>query len=57
MYAQQPIEDAESTEMETELTSIEQEAAAATLFLASADVGFINGVALPMEGGATIGKW
>ena len=34
-----------------------QEAAAATLFLASADAGFINGVALPMEGGATIGKW
>lgn len=34
-----------------------EEAAAATLFLASSDAGFINGVALPMEGGATIGKW
>ena len=34
-----------------------QAVAAATLFLASADARFINGVALPMKGGATIGKW
>lgn len=34
-----------------------QQAAAATLFLASDEAGFINGVALPMEGGATVGKW
>ena len=34
-----------------------EEAAAATLFLASSEAGFINGVALPMEGGATVGKW
>lgn len=34
-----------------------EEAAAATLFLASEGAGFINGVALPMEGGATVGKW
>ena len=34
-----------------------EEAAAATLFLAAEEAGFINGVALPMEGGATVGKW
>lgn len=34
-----------------------EQAAAATLFLASDEAGFINGVALPMEGGATVGKW
>lgn len=34
-----------------------EEAAAATLFLASHEAGFINGAALPMEGGATVGKW
>ena len=34
-----------------------EQAAAATLFLASAEAGFINGAALPMEGGATVGKW
>ena len=34
-----------------------EEAAAATLFLASEEAGFINGAALPMEGGATVGKW
>jgi len=34
-----------------------EQAAAATLFLASEEAGFINGVALPMEGGATVGKW
>jgi len=34
-----------------------EQAAAATLFLASEGAGFINGVALPMEGGATVGKW
>ena len=34
-----------------------EEAAAATLFLASKDAGFINGAALPMEGGAAAGKW
>ncbi len=34
-----------------------EEAAAATLFLASADAGFINGAAIPMEGGATVGDW
>ncbi len=34
-----------------------EEAAAAVLFLASSDAGFINGAALPMEGGATVGKW
>jgi NAD(P)-dependent dehydrogenase (short-subunit alcohol dehydrogenase family) len=34
-----------------------EETAAATLFLASDDAGFINGVALPMEGGATVGNW
>ena len=33
------------------------EAAAAILFLASTEAGFVNGVALPMEGGATVGKW
>jgi len=31
------------------------EVAAAILFLASKDAGFINGVALPIEGGATVG--
>jgi len=34
-----------------------EQAAAATLFLASDEAGFINGAALPMEGGATVGKW
>jgi len=34
-----------------------EQAAAAVLFLASADADFINGAALPMEGGATVGKW
>ena len=34
-----------------------EQAAAATLFLASDAAGFINGAALPMEGGATVGKW
>ncbi len=34
-----------------------KQAASATLFLASEDAGFINGAALPMEGGATVGKW
>ena len=34
-----------------------EQAAAAILFLASDDAGFINGAALPMEGGATVGKW
>ncbi len=34
-----------------------EQAAAATLFLASEEAGFINGAALPMEGGATVGKW
>jgi NAD(P)-dependent dehydrogenase (short-subunit alcohol dehydrogenase family) len=34
-----------------------EQAAAATLFLASDEAGFINGVSLPMEGGATVGKW
>jgi NAD(P)-dependent dehydrogenase (short-subunit alcohol dehydrogenase family) len=34
-----------------------EEAAAAILFLASPEAGFINGVALPMEGGATVGDW
>ncbi len=33
------------------------ECAAAVLFLASAEAGFINGAALPLEGGATVGKW
>ncbi len=33
------------------------QAAAATLFLASDEAGFINGASLPMEGGATVGKW
>lgn len=33
------------------------EAAAAILFLAGPESGFINGAALPMEGGATVGKW
>ncbi|MCT8971705.1 SDR family NAD(P)-dependent oxidoreductase [Microbaculum marinisediminis] len=33
------------------------ETAAAVLFLASHEAGFINGVALPMEGGATAGQW
>lgn len=31
--------------------------AEAVLFLASNDAAFINGAALPMEGGATVGKW
>ena len=34
-----------------------EEAAATILFLASPEAGFINGAALPMEGGATVGKW
>ena len=34
-----------------------EQAAASTLFLASEEAGFINGAALPMEGGATVGKW
>ena len=34
-----------------------EEAAATILFLASSEAGFINGTALPMEGGATVGKW
>ena len=33
------------------------ECAAAVLFLASDEAGFINGAALPLEGGATVGKW
>ncbi len=33
------------------------EVATTTLFLASAEAGFINGAAVPMEGGATVGKW
>ena len=33
------------------------QSAAAVLFLASDAAGFINGAALPMEGGATVGKW
>ena len=33
------------------------QSAAAILFLASEQAGFINGAALPMEGGATVGKW
>ena len=33
------------------------QAAEAILFLASEGAGFINGAALPMEGGATVGKW
>ena len=32
-----------------------EEVAAGILYLASADAGFVNGVALPMEGGATVG--
>ena len=34
-----------------------EQTAAATLFLLSDEAGFINGAALPMEGGATVGKW
>ena len=34
-----------------------EETAAAVLFLSSDEAGFINGAALPMEGGATVGKW
>ena len=34
-----------------------EEVASAVLYLASADAAFINGAALPMEGGATVGKW
>ena len=34
-----------------------EEAAAAILYLASPEAGFVNGVALPLEGGATVGKW
>ncbi len=34
-----------------------EQAAAAILFLAGPEAGFINGAALPMEGGATVGKW
>jgi NAD(P)-dependent dehydrogenase (short-subunit alcohol dehydrogenase family) len=34
-----------------------EQAAATILFLASPQADFINGVALPMEGGATVGKW
>ncbi|MFT5114049.1 MAG: meso-butanediol dehydrogenase/(S,S)-butanediol dehydrogenase/diacetyl reductase [Parasphingorhabdus sp.] len=31
--------------------------AAAVLYLASSDADFISGIALPIEGGATVGKW
>ena len=34
-----------------------EQAAEAVLFLASEGAGFISGAALPMEGGATVGKW
>lgn len=34
-----------------------EQAAAGVLFLASEGAGFISGAALPMEGGATVGKW
>jgi meso-butanediol dehydrogenase/(S,S)-butanediol dehydrogenase/diacetyl reductase len=34
-----------------------EETAACVLFLASEDAGFVNGVSLPMEGGATVGKF
>ena len=34
-----------------------EQVAAAVLFLASKDADFMAGVALPMEGGATVGKW
>ncbi len=34
-----------------------EEVAAAVLYLASAQAGFVNGAALPVEGGATVGKW
>lgn len=34
-----------------------EQCAEAVLFLASSDAAFINGAALPMEGGATVGKW
>lgn len=34
-----------------------EESSAAILFLAGPESGFINGAALPMEGGATVGKW
>ncbi len=34
-----------------------QETAAAVLFLAAPEAAFINGVALPQEGGATVGNW
>jgi len=29
----------------------------ATIYLASGDAGFVNGIALPIEGGATAGGW
>jgi meso-butanediol dehydrogenase/(S,S)-butanediol dehydrogenase/diacetyl reductase len=34
-----------------------EQCAEAVLFLASSDAAFINGASLPMEGGATVGKW
>ncbi|MEJ8573494.1 glucose 1-dehydrogenase [Microbaculum marinum] len=34
-----------------------EETAACVLFLASEDAGFVNGAALPMEGGATVGNF
>lgn len=34
-----------------------EQSAEAVLFLASEGAGFISGAALPMEGGATVGKW
>jgi meso-butanediol dehydrogenase / (S,S)-butanediol dehydrogenase / diacetyl reductase len=34
-----------------------EQVAAATMFLASSDADFMSGSALPMEGGATVGKW
>ena len=34
-----------------------EQSAEAVLFLASDAAGFISGAALPMEGGATVGKW
>lgn len=34
-----------------------EQCASAVLFLCSPEAAFINGVALPMEGGSTVGKW
>lgn len=47
----------QQTAYPTGRTGTADEAAAAILYLASPEAGFVNGAALPLEGGATAGKW